>query len=74
VVGNLPRAGEISATKDVDLSIALVPVEGNAALAAAVRKRLQEEADQGLSTAEYLDEFAVLERFWNTHGPSVGAE
>src|SRR5438132_1753927 len=44
-----PRA---RTTKDVDLSIGLVPVEGNADLAVAVRERLQEAADQDLG--DYL--------------------
>src|SRR3954471_257180 len=38
-----PRA---RTTKDVDLAMALVPVEANTALAVAVRERLQEAADQ----------------------------
>jgi hypothetical protein len=44
-----PRA---RTTKDVDLSIAVVPVEANPALAAVVREWLQEAADQDLG--DYL--------------------
>jgi hypothetical protein len=31
-------------------------------------------AEAGLSTTDYLEAFEILERFWTTHGPGVGAE
>src|SRR5581483_9863657 len=31
-------------------------------------------AEAGLSTMDYLEAFAILERFWTTHGLGAGAE
>jgi hypothetical protein len=31
-------------------------------------------AEAGLSTPEFLEAFAILERFWTTHGLGTGAE
>ncbi len=57
-------------TKDVDLSIALVPVEGNADLALAVRERLQVAADQDLG--DYLG-YRVGEPKRTPNAPKGGA-
>jgi hypothetical protein len=63
-----PRA---RTTKDVDLSIALVPVEGNADLAVAVRERLQEAADQDLG--DYLSYRIGEPKQELTNAPQGGA-
>jgi hypothetical protein len=63
-----PRA---RTTKDVDLSIALVPVEGNAALAIVVREQLQEAADQDLG--DYLSYRGGEPKQELTNAPKGGA-
>lgn len=63
-----PRA---RTTKDVDLSIALVPAGGNADVAVAVRERLQEAADQDLG--DYLSYRISEPKQELTNAPKGGA-
>lgn len=63
-----PRA---RTTKDVDLSIALVPVEGNADLVADVREQLQEATDQDLG--DYLSYRIGEPKQELTNAPKGGA-
>jgi hypothetical protein len=63
-----PRA---RTTKDVDLSIAIVPVEANAVLTVAVRERLQEAADQDLG--DYLSYRVGARKQELTNAPKGGA-
>jgi hypothetical protein len=63
-----PRA---RTTKDVDLSIALVPVEGNTALIAVVRERLQEAGAQDLG--DYLSYRVGEPKQELTNAPKGGA-
>jgi hypothetical protein len=58
-------------TKDIDLSIALVPVEGNADLLVAVREQLQEAADKDLG--DYLSYRVGEPKQELTNAPKGGA-